>query len=407
MNKVLLLCVVLFCNSTLWSQLCDFNQMNIHPIAVDSLNTDNFEDLDFLKTVLKDRRIVCLGESAHGVKDFNQAKLKLIKFLHQEMGFKVLAFEYDMDRQAYLNEHRNDYNAEELLSFGLYPCWQNRANLALMDYIKEQQDLTTIGFDSQFYQDDQYSFLSNYLKSRNKRWAKQFEKLDTKAAKDSLGRKIQLKKLNRLKAKLSRLKRRASEKEKADASLAVQILGQKIAYWSMGDFLYNYKRDSMMAAHLIWSIEQFPSDEKIIVWAHNAHLAKKELPTSARYVYMGEVLSQYFKEEYYVLGLDFAKGTGHHRFPNEIAEQDLEAPLYKGICRAKSDVFYLDMKENPKDSCLYNVNHWLLMGYMRQWDYSLEMPEKEHSFADYYDGLLLFKEIKAPDYLWPLWKKKK
>ena len=42
-----------------------------------------------------------LGESGHGVREFNLAKVRLIRFLHEEMGFDVLAFES-----------------------GLFECWQ-------------------------------------------------------------------------------------------------------------------------------------------------------------------------------------------------------------------------------------------------------------------------------------------
>jgi erythromycin esterase len=67
---------------------------NHHPIAsVQTFEGDTFADLQFFKTVLKDRRIVQLGESGHGVAEFNHAKVRLIKFLHQQMGFDVMAFE--------------------------------------------------------------------------------------------------------------------------------------------------------------------------------------------------------------------------------------------------------------------------------------------------------------------------
>lgn len=40
-------------------------QENSHGIALSE--TSNFEDLSFLKEILKDKRIVFLGESGHGV----------------------------------------------------------------------------------------------------------------------------------------------------------------------------------------------------------------------------------------------------------------------------------------------------------------------------------------------------
>jgi len=43
--------------------------------------------------VLKDKRIVFLGENAHGVSEFTTMKARLIRYLHEELGFDVLAFE--------------------------------------------------------------------------------------------------------------------------------------------------------------------------------------------------------------------------------------------------------------------------------------------------------------------------
>ena len=72
-------------------------RQHANPISALQSNADDaFEDLQFLKTVLKDRRIVQLGESGHSVAEFNQAKVRLRKFLNQQMGFVVIAFESDL-----------------------------------------------------------------------------------------------------------------------------------------------------------------------------------------------------------------------------------------------------------------------------------------------------------------------
>jgi len=54
---------------------------------------DDFADLQFLKTVVGDRRLVQLGESGHGVAEFDSSKVRLVKFFHEQMGFDVMAFE--------------------------------------------------------------------------------------------------------------------------------------------------------------------------------------------------------------------------------------------------------------------------------------------------------------------------
>ena len=52
----------------------------------------NFEALTFLDIVLKDKRIVLLGESSHGTEEYSQTKFQLIRYLHEKLGFNVLLF---------------------------------------------------------------------------------------------------------------------------------------------------------------------------------------------------------------------------------------------------------------------------------------------------------------------------
>ena len=127
---------------------------NHHPIAsVQSLEGDTFADLQFFKTVLKDRRIVQLGESGHGVAEFNHAKVRLIKFLHQQMGFDVIAFEsglfecFHADRIAAANP------ALTTLRNCIFAVWDTNEVLPLFEYIKSTRGtarpLTLAGFDTQ------------------------------------------------------------------------------------------------------------------------------------------------------------------------------------------------------------------------------------------------------------------
>jgi hypothetical protein len=58
-----------------------------------SLSAARYEDLKFLDDRLSGVRLVQLGESGHGVREFSQAKIRLIKYLHEHLGFDVIAFE--------------------------------------------------------------------------------------------------------------------------------------------------------------------------------------------------------------------------------------------------------------------------------------------------------------------------
>lgn len=56
-------------------------------------NDTNYVDLEFLKPILQDKRVILLGEQEHGDGASFSAKIRLIKFLNKEMGFNVVAFE--------------------------------------------------------------------------------------------------------------------------------------------------------------------------------------------------------------------------------------------------------------------------------------------------------------------------
>ena len=59
-----------------------------YPIAATApVTDDDYSDLQFFKQVIGDRRLVQLGESGHGVGQFDSAKVRLVKFFHEQMGF--------------------------------------------------------------------------------------------------------------------------------------------------------------------------------------------------------------------------------------------------------------------------------------------------------------------------------
>jgi erythromycin esterase len=66
-----------------------------HAVALRSIAPadDDFSDLRPLRSALGDARVVVLGEATHGDGNTFLAKSRLVRFLHQELGFDVLAFE--------------------------------------------------------------------------------------------------------------------------------------------------------------------------------------------------------------------------------------------------------------------------------------------------------------------------
>lgn len=109
-------------------------RVHAHPIA---LEADGFEDLMFLKPLLAGRRVVQLGENTHGIAEYNLVKARIVRFLHEELGFNVLAFEsalyqcWDADRSA------AEAPAMSTLTSCAFGVWHTEEVLPLFDYLRE------------------------------------------------------------------------------------------------------------------------------------------------------------------------------------------------------------------------------------------------------------------------------
>jgi erythromycin esterase len=115
----------------------------------------DFSDLEPLRAALKGTRVVMLGEQSHGDGTTFLGKTRLIRFLHEQMGFNVLAFEsglYDCPKAwDFLAKGEDPRTA---LSRGVFAIWaKSREVQPLFDYIgkesKGAHPLELTGVDSQ------------------------------------------------------------------------------------------------------------------------------------------------------------------------------------------------------------------------------------------------------------------
>lgn len=125
---------------------------SIHPE-----DDDDFSDLQPLKKLIGDARLVVLGEQSHGDGAVFLAKARLIKFLHREMGFDVLTWESGMYecREVDRALKNPDIKMEDVAKTGIFAIWTASAQVKpTLEYVRSthatDKPIETAGFDHQF-----------------------------------------------------------------------------------------------------------------------------------------------------------------------------------------------------------------------------------------------------------------
>lgn len=348
---------------------------------------DKTDDLSFLEEVLKDKRIVYLGESSHFQTEFNQVKYKIIKYLHEELGYNVLAFESGLAETNGVYFNQENLSPKEMLEKSLYPVWYDKENIELFEYIKKQKNnsnpLHLTGFDMKPPSNEvdeealevykkwigaiDVELAENFIESE-----KQYMSVIPSAPSEVFNKTEETEQLvTQYRNLLNNLKDKQQQFEDEKQFLLVRTIIQNrievldknfYKYWtqtnSQKDINESYRiRDEMMAENLKWIIEELYPNEKIIVWAHNVHIRKfnsgAEVYTSnfPSIPMMGEILEEEYGEESYTLGLFFKEGSAkYHRDGKELPFK----PVQKGslewtISQGEGEATFIDFTNIPNN----------------------------------------------------------
>lgn len=307
---------------------------NSNPIRSIDIDDTAYADLQPIAEAIGNRRIVLLGEQDHGDAPTFLAKARLIRFLHQRLGFTVIAFESDLYglTKGWDAYKAGQLSVMEVLKRNVFPIWTEcDACQPLFNYIAETQKsslpLTVTGFDTQLhgverrktYKEDYKQLLQNAnvpaflvsaidplltLVQTNYPLAK-----NANIAPDSLSRFATL------------LDSMMKHTEQLPDSSYTRILTASLRAYIYQNKYYNENsydkmkevRDVQMAANMEWLIRSKFPNQKIIIWAHNYHIAKNTSTAMAqqqsRYVGMGHLLSQAMGPNMYILGFTSYMGT--------------------------------------------------------------------------------------------------
>jgi len=334
---------------------------------------------------LKNYSYILLGEQTHGDGAVFDEKVKIIKQLHTESGFKTILFEagfYDNFKAWELYKQNNDI---EIYNESIFSIWsETEAFQELLVYIKQNPEMKILGVDCQEGEIFQQYYLNDlksiFHKNNITFTEREFELIDkTLIYKDleylkknkfettilfSLYDKF-LSAFNKIKEKDFKIRvlEQTFKSSKAEVEYSLkQLNGEK--------FPVQNPRDLQMADNFIF-LQKELKDEKLILWAANYHIAndltsikltevtnnyikqihlqekelnnhtenslvetKNEINELKYAVPMGKILKEYYKDDLFSLGFTSYSGNyiGVHDKATPIItppEQSIETNLYK------------------------------------------------------------------------------
>lgn len=351
-------------------------------------------DLEPLVSAIDGARVVLLGEATHGSGAALLAKSRLVPFLHERMGFDVLAFEsglFSMRRAAaslLATEPRSLPRAE-----GLFAVWARSEQVRpVLEYVRRSYGtsvpLALDGFDIQFSGDQGEP--DAYRRALERFLDRADPTLLDVADRDALtalfgpesvfgtGRTLTRERfaeqrtsigrvLRRFRTVRERLRRVHSDRTIAffertlENARSLLALHETFAY-PPADLDWRWTtdvRDTAMAANLAWLASDRYPDRKIIGWAANFHIARNldsvdtmdSTFTYLRETPMGGAAHSAFGDDLYTLG--FLAYDGRHGDPiPEPVESAPESSLEWLLHQVGSSYLFVDFSGLPR-------NHWL------------------------------------------------
>lgn len=330
------------------------NALEVKTIAIDE---EDFSDLESFGNAVGESRIVALGEQNHGDGTTFEAKGRLVRYLHEQKGFNVLVFESDYFGLTYGFEKiaKTKDSINHFLANNIMEIWSScdKAKPLLYDYIytthTTQNPLQIAGMDCQFHGGYTFANLANQASQVFAKIAvSPQDPIDattivsnlhhtyywTRVEPDSGGIQNGLAALNSL------LKDKSLDQLTIDEKLLVDNIKRSYEDWmdvlSGKSYLDdNYtKRDRQMFHNVMWLLKHKYPDEKIIIWAHSAHLAKSAVGFEDKNQ-KGIMLGNFLGDEkinpysYYVLG--FSSYTAKPVWANGNFIVKVEKPLKNGF----------------------------------------------------------------------------
>jgi erythromycin esterase-like protein len=352
--------------------------------------------------------MVGLGEGTHGTKEFCELKTRVFRYLVENHNYKILAYEYSFKKSLKINDYilSGIGDIDSILS-GESWIQNNKEVKNLINWMRDfnqnkpiKDKIQFIGIDNQL--DALYPMdVINHIQKNYTRFTTQIKNLVSQISGLEKGdyknmQQEEYKYRDRLYKSLKTsfedyIFLHCSDPPKCHPEITVQLIRSLL---DSHEFLYRlYKgeniRDFQLAKNALAVCNNLTEDKKVVVWAHNAHIANNPDFYGIDKPAMGYYLKNSIDDKYCTVATTFLKGEfvavmldslGNDTEPItcQILSESPYASTNYVFSQANSENFVLQIKQIVPGTLLYqhlNVKRPLLgVG-----DLYLGEPEKHYT----------------------------
>lgn len=343
------------------------------PIKSISMENNDNSDLKIFDTILKDNKIVLLGENTHYDGATFEAKSRLIKYLHENLGYHVVLYEAGQYDMWLMNEEMKNHQlkvpSDSIGGLGLFGFWwMNKETQPLIHYYQKTKTsaspIEVGGFDIQFsggaLMSRRVKLINNFL-SRNNIDIKKFPLFSKHAGEmdyfiyDGYTDKILkgndkthlVNEIGKLEEAVLKLDKTPENTIYARYFNDMKNNLTKIWKYKSGSMASMNFRDSLMAKNLFYQMDSVYKDQKIIVWCANIHTfasryTKDYLPLGAH------IKNKYGKASYMIDFSSYGKPNKAGNIINKPGKFAIENTFHE----TKTPYFFINLRNIPGSSFL-------------------------------------------------------
>lgn len=285
---------------------------------------NGFNDLLALKPLLDNVKIIGLGESTHGTREFFQLKHRLVDFLVLEMGFTVFTMEASYAAGHAINDYLLDGTGDqtEALSHLGYIAWDTEEFTALLDWLRnhnrhvpDERKVRFYGLDFTYNDSgrrDVMAYLGRVAPDRATMTGPIFRILAQEEAKwpmliDDKSREAVKNVLPGLTDLMTFLEKNKAELVARSSTVELDRIVYLCRVMLERAASDDSRRSQHMGENLLALIDREIGDRKIAFWAHNYHVGVETFPDKEPTA--GHVLRERFDDGYWALALEYGKGA--------------------------------------------------------------------------------------------------